>query len=224
MDFLKELYAMGEGEYADFQAKLTPGIPRENFIGVRIPKIRALAKQKKDDPQVDNFLSSLPHEFYEENILHGCFLSQSKDFESCIQLVDAFLPYVDNWAVCDTMNPKVFAKHKKECLTYAKRWMQSKEVYTCRFGILTLMRYFLDEDYKKEYLDKVASISSEEYYIQMMIAWFFATALAKQWDETILFLEQKRLAPWVHKKTIQKAKESFRITAEQKAYLEGLKA
>ena len=145
------------------------------------------------------------------------------DFEACVKAVDAFLPYVDNWAVCDIMSPKVFRKHKEELLPVIKRWAASDQVYTCRFGIEMLMSHYLDQDYKPEYLEIVAAVRSEEYYVNMMIAWFFATALAKQWDTVIPYIEEKKLEPWVHNKTIQKARESYRITPEQKEYLKGLR-
>ena len=156
-------------------------------------------------------------------MLNGLLISEVKDYEECIRLTDSFLPFVENWAVCDIMSPKVFAKHKEELLAKIKTWSKSSHVYTCRFGIETLMSHYLDIDFKAEYLEIPASARSEEYYVKMMVAWFFATALAKQWDATILYIEQNRLAPWTHNKTIQKAIESYRITPEQKEYLRTLK-
>ena len=223
MEITKRLFELQDEKYADFQAKLTPGIPRESFIGVRVPQVRTLAKSYYKDLESADFLQELPHQYYDENMLHGLVLSEMKDFEACVKAVDAFLPYVDNWAVCDIMSPKVFRKHKEELLPVIKRWVASDQVYTCRFGIEMLMSHYLDQDYKPEYLEIVAAVRSEEYYVNMMIAWFFATALAKQWDTVIPYIEEKRLEPWVHNKTIQKARESYRITPEQKEYLKGLK-
>ena len=223
MEITKRLFELQDEKYADFQAKLTPGIPRESFIGVRVPQVRTLAKSYYKDLESADFLQELPHQYYDENMLHGLVLSEMKDFEACVKALDAFLPYVDNWAVCDIMSPKVFRKHKEELLPVIKRWVASDQVYTCRFGIEMLMSHYLDQDYKPEYLEIVAAVRSEEYYVNMMIAWFFATALAKQWDTVIPYIEENRLEPWVHNKTIQKARESYRITPEQKEYLKGLK-
>ena len=224
MEITKRLFELQDEKYADFQAKLTPGIPRESFIGVRVPEVRKLAKSYYKDSESAAFLQELPHQYYDENMLHGLVLSEMKDFEACVKAVDAFLPYVDNWAVCDIMSPKVFKKHKEELLPVIKRWVASDQVYTCRFGMEMLMSHYLDQDYKPEYLEIVADVHSEEYYVNMMIAWFFATALAKQWDTVIPYIEENRLEPWVHNKTIQKARESYRITPEQKEYLKGLKS
>ena len=223
MEITKRLFELQDEKYADFQAKLTPGIPRESFIGVRVPQVRTLAKSYYKGLESADFLQELPHQYYDENMLHGLVLSEMKDFEACVKAVDAFLPYVDNWAVCDIMSPKVFRKHKEELLPVIKRWVASDQVYTCRFGIEMLMSHYLDQDYKPEYLEIVAAVRSEEYYVNMMIAWFFATALAKQWDTVIPYIEENRLEPWVHNKTIQKARESYRITPQQKDYLKSLK-
>lgn len=221
MTIKDQLFSMQDVSYADFQAKLTPGIPRECFIGVRIPRLRQMARGLAGDAEA--FMNQLPHQYYEENILHGLLIAQIKDFDLCIEALDAFLPYVDNWAVCDTMSPKVLGKNREVLLEKIRQWSASSHTYTCRFGILCLMRHFLDDDFCPEYLDIPAAISSDEYYINMMIAWFSATALAKQWDATISYLEQRRLPNWVHRKTIQKARESYRLTPEQKAYLQSLK-
>ena len=202
---------------------MTPGIPRDAFIGVRVPEVRKLAKSYSKDPECQEFLKELPHQYYDENMLHGLILSEMKDYDDCIRAVDLFLPYVDNWAVCDIMSPKVFKKHKEQLLEKIREWAASDLVYTCRFGLEMLMSHFLDEDYAPEYLEIPAGVRSEEYYVNMMIAWFCATALAKQWDTTIPYIEGNRLDTWVHNKTIQKARESYRITEEQKEYLKGLK-
>lgn len=222
-EVLEKLFALQDLEYAEFQAKLTPTIPRERFIGVRVPVLRAFVKEYKRNPSRELFLAKLPHHYYDENMLHGLLISEINDYEVCVKEVDKFLPYVDNWAVCDTMSPKVFKKHKAELMKKIREWSASKETYICRFGMEMLMSHYLDEEFQVEYLEIPASVISEEYYVNMMIAWFFATALAKQWDSTIPYIEQKRLGKWVHNKTIQKAVESYRITKEQKAYLRSLK-
>lgn len=219
----ERLFALQDISYADFQAKLTPGIPRDCFIGIRVPVLRKFAKEYAKEEDSKTFLQQLPHSYYDENMLHALLISQIKDYDECIQQTDAFLPHVDNWAVCDIMSPKVFAKHKKELLEKIKGWSKSSHTYTCRFGIETLMTHYLDKDFKEEYLKMPASIKSDEYYVKMMVAWFFATALAKQWDAAIPYIEQQHLAPWIHNKTIQKAIESYRITSEQKAFLRTLK-
>lgn len=223
MEIQEKLFALQDRGYAEFQSKLTPGIPRETFIGVRVPQMRRLAKSYISNPECKVFLETLPHLYYDENMLHGLVLSEMKDYDACMKAVELFLPYVDNWAVCDTICPKVFQKHKAQLLIKIKEWAASEHVYTCRFGLGMLMRHFLDEDYSSEYLQIVADVHSEAYYVNMMIAWFFATALAKQWDTAILCITENRLDQWVHNKAIQKARESDRITAEQKEYLKGLK-
>lgn len=223
MSFRDELFALQDTEYADFQAKLTPGIPRDLFIGVRVPLVRTLAKKLFKEQETREFLKELPHKYYDENMLHGLLLSEMKDYDACVEAVDEFLPYVDNWAVCDIMSPKIFKKNKFALLEKIREWSASEKTYTCRFGIEMLMSYFLDEDFKPEYLDIPAMVHSEEYYVQMMVAWFYATALAKQWDATVKYIEDNRLDTWTHNKTIQKARESYRITPEQKEYLLSLK-
>lgn len=219
----KRLFEIQDKEYAVFQAKLTPGIAEDRFIGVRVPLLRQFAKEYAREPEHEAFLLQLPHQYYDEDMLHGLLLSLDKDFESCVEAVDRFLPYVDNWAVCDIMSPKVFARHKQELLPVIRRWSASSHTYTCRFGLEMLMSHYLDADFRPEYLEIPAAARSEEYYVKMMVAWFYATALAKQWDATISYLEKRVLAPWTHNKTIQKARESFRITSEQKVYLNTLK-
>ena len=215
----ERLFAMQDKQYAAFQAKLTPGVPMESFIGIRVPVLRKFAKEFTKEKECEEFLHLLPHEYYDENMLHGLLISEVKDYEECIQLTDKFLPFVDNWAVCDIMSPKVFAKHKEELLTKIMIWSKSSHIYTCRFGLKTLMSHYLDRNFKAEHLEIPASVRSEAYYVKMMIAWFFATALAKQWDATIPYIEQHCLVPWTHNKTIHKAIESYRITPEQKEYL-----
>ena len=223
MKIQKELFSLQDKEYMRFLSKLTPNISEDTIIGVRIPEIRKLAKKLVKNNEYEDFLKELPHKYYDENLLHGAIISENKDFENCIELLDSFLPFVDNWAVCDTISPKIFKNHKKELIEKIKEWSQSDKTYTCRFGVEMLMTHFLDEDFKKEYLEMVANIHSEEYYVKMVIAWFFATALAKQWDYAVIYLENNRLDVWVHNKTIQKARESLRILEDKKGYLKGLK-
>lgn len=225
MKIQEELIAMGDKEYAIFQQKLIPGIELDQVIGVRVPVLRDYAKKlmKERPEEAEEFLNTLPHDYYDENILHGALLSLIKDYEQAMELMEKFLPFIDNWAVCDTTKPKVFGKHKEEVLTKIRKWTKSKHTYTCRFGMLMLMSFYLDGDFDPSYLEIPAKVVSEEYYVNMMAAWFFATALAKQWDATIPYIENNCLGTWVHNKTIQKARESFRITAEQKEYLKTLK-
>ncbi len=222
-DIISELFRLRDEKYADFQRKLTPTHEGEHFIGVRTPELKRLAKELRKRSDTDEFLSTLPHRYFEEDQLHSFIISEEKDFGRCIALTEAFLPYIDNWATCDQLSPKVFAKHRDEMETYAGRWISSGHTYTVRFGIAVLMRYFLGEYFRTEYADRVADIASEEYYINMMRAWYFATALAKNYEEVLPYIEQKRLDRWTHNKTIQKAAESFRITDEQKQYLRSLR-
>ena len=223
MEIQKELFSLQDKEYMKFLSKLTPNVSEDTIIGVRIPEIRKLAKKLVKNNEYEDFLKKLPHKYYDENLLHGAIISESKDFEKCIKLLDNFLPFVDNWAVCDTISPKIFKKHKRELIEKIKEWVKSDKTYICRFGIEMLMTHFLDEDFENEYLEMVANIHSEEYYVKMVIAWFFATALAKKWDCAVIYLENDRLDVWVHNKTIQKARESLRITNEKKEYLKGLR-
>ena len=223
MEIQKELFSRQDKEYMKFLSKLTPNVSEDTIIGVRIPEIRKLAKKLVKNNEYEDFLKELPHKYYDENLLHGAIISENKDFENCIELLNSFLPFVDNWAVCDTISPKIFKKYKKELIEKIKEWSQSDKTYTCRFGVEMLMTHFLDEDFKKEYLEMVANIHSEEYYVKMVIAWFFATALAKQWDYAVIYLEDNRLDVWVHNKTIQKARESLRILEDKKGYLKRLK-
>ena len=223
MEIQKQLFEMQDKAYADFQYKLTPTVPRELFIGVRVPELRKFAKTYSREKEAATFMQTLPHHYYDENMLHGLLISEIKDYGECVAAVDAFLPYVDNWAVCDLMSPKVFKKRKEELIRKIQEWIASDHVYTCRFGMKMLMSHFLDTDFKKEYLELPVSVRSDEYYVNMMIAWYFATALAKQWEATIPYIEDRKLDTWVHNKTIQKARESNRITDAKKEYLKGLK-
>ena len=213
----------GQWLVCDFQSKLIPTIPAETIIGVRTPAIRKLAKEYAKDPESAAFLMQLPHTYYDENILHALLVAEIKDYDTCVKEVERFLPHVDNWAVCDIFSPKVFKKNRDRLIKKIKEWAASDHPYTCRFGMEMLMTHFLDEDFRVEYLEIPAAVHSEEYYVNMMIAWFYATALAKQWDAAVSYIEEKRLNPWTHNKTIQKARESYRITPEQKEYLKTLK-
>jgi len=219
----ERLFGLQDKEYAAFQAKLTPGVPVEQFIGIRVPLLRNFAKEYGKEPEHKEFLLQLPHEYYDENMLHGLLLSNMKDYDECIRMTDAFLSYVDNWAVCDIMSPKIFGKHKQELIQQIRIWSKSSHTFTCRFGLEMLMSFYLDADFKPKYLEIPAAARSEEYYVKMMVAWFFATALAKQWEATLPYLTEHRLAPWTHNKTIQKAIESYRITPDQKEFLRTLK-
>ena len=214
-----QLFALQNQAYADFQSKLLPTVQRETVIGVRTPDLRKMAKQICKTPITQEFLQTLPHRYFDENQLHAFILSEEKDFNTCIAELEQFLPYVDNWATCDQLSPRCFKKHTTELLPFIRKWMRSTHTYTKRFGIGTLMRYFLDEAFRPEYLEWIASIKSDEYYIRMMQAWFFATALAKQWDAALPYIQQHRLDSVTHRMTIQKAVESFRITDEQKGLL-----
>ena len=219
----QQLFAMQDINYREFQVKLIPTVDPEKVIGVRTPQLRKFAKELTKDPEAESFLEDLPHEYFDENQLHAFLISEIKDFDSCILKTERFLPQIDNWATCDQLSPKVFKKHRPELLEYIKRWIKSEDTYIIRFAIGMLMQHFLDEDYREEYPELVSSVSSEEYYVNMMIAWYFATALAKQYDSVLPFIESGRLDPWTHNKAIQKAAESFRITPEQKTYLRTLK-
>lgn len=220
----QHLFGMRDAAYAAFIAKLTPGFPPSHFIGVRVPLLRTIARSfAKEEAASQRFLSHLPHSYYEEDMLHGMLISLVKDYDRCLDLTDRFLPYVDNWAVCDTLSPKVFAKHKAQLLENILRWSSSSHTYTCRFGLRMLMKHFLDDSFSADFLEIPAAIRSEEYYVKMMVAWFFATALAKQWEATLPYLENRQLDPWTHRKTIQKAIESYRIPPERKDYLRTLR-
>ncbi len=219
----EELFKLQDVKYRDFQVKLIPTVEPDSVIGVRTPELKLLAKRLSKEEGIEGFLEDLPHKYFDENQLHAFILSQMKDFERCIALVERFLPYVDNWATCDQMSPKIFAKHKKELLERIKEWISSDKTYTVRFGIGMLMEHFLGDDFDGAYPEMVSKIRSEEYYINMMTAWYFATALAKQYDAVLPYIEGKKLDVWTHNKAIQKSVESNRISPERKEYLKGLK-
>ena len=219
----KELFALRDEAYGDFTAKLIPTMDKARVIGVRTPALRAFARDFAKGPEAADFLRELPHFYLEENGLHASLVNAIRDYDACIAALDPFLPYVDNWATCDSLGPACFKKNHARLIGDIRRWMDSGALYTVRFGLGMLMAHFLDGDFAPEYLDWVAAIETEEYYLRMMQAWYFATALAKQYDAALPYLENRRLDPWTHNKTIQKAVESYRITDEQKAYLKTLR-
>ena len=224
MTLLDRLNEVKDEEYREFQVKLVPNIPAETILGVRTPAMRQIAKEVFESDSRDAFLRDLPHPYYEENLIHFFILAMIKGFDQCVQLVEEFLPYVDCWPVSDQATPKAFKKNHQQLLPFIKKWIASDHVYTARFGMRMLMNEFLGEDFKPEYLELVASKEGEDYYLKMMAAWYFATALAKRYDETIPYFENGRLDAWVHRKAIQKAVESFRVTDEHKAYLKSLRS
>ncbi len=219
----KELFGLQDTAYRDFQAKLIPAVEPGTVIGVRTPLLRSMAKKLAKKEEIGAFLEVLPHAYFDENQLHAFIISERKDFAQCMAELTRFLPFVDNWATCDQLSPKVFKKHRQELLPYIREWIASDRTYVVRFAVGMLMEHFLDDDFNMAYPEMVSGIRSEEYYVNMMIAWYFATALAKQYEAALPFIEEVRLAPWTHNKAIQKAIESNRITAQQKAYLRGLK-
>ena len=222
-DIRNELFKLQDIEYRDFQVKLFPTLKESMIIGVRTPKLRSYAKTLIKNNNYENFLNDLPHKYFDENQLHAFIISEIKDYDTCISYLNKFLPYVDNWATCDQLSPKIFKKYQNELLKQIKIWIKSRKTYTIRFAIGMLMKYFLDNEFKVEYLNMVSNIKSDEYYVNMMVAWFFATALAKKYDEAITFIEENKLDTWIHNKTIQKAIESYRISINQKNYLRNLK-
>ena len=217
------LFGLQDQKYRDFQIKLIPNSNINNVIGVRTPDLRKYAKELLKTNNYITFINELPHKYFDENQLHAFILSELKDYDNCINLINEFLPFIDNWATCDQMSPKVFKKNHDKLINQIKIWLKSKKTYTIRFGIGMLMQHYLDNDFKEEYLELVANIKSKEYYVNMMKAWFFATALAKQYPTTITYIEKQKLDPWTHNKTIQKSIESYRINNEQKNYLKSLK-
>ncbi|MBQ6452421.1 MAG: DNA alkylation repair protein [Solobacterium sp.] len=222
-ELYRKLYELQDLKYRDMQMRIIPSIDPGSIIGVRTPALRTIAKEILRSGEYGEFLKELPHRYFEENQLQAFIISGIKDPEVCMQELERFLPYVDNWASCDQMSPGIFRKHKALLLEHVRKWIRSDKPYTVRFGVGMLMQHFLDEDYDPQYPEMAAGIRSDEYYVRMMIAWYFATALAKQYDSILPYIEQKRLDPWTHNKAIQKSIESYRITDEQKAYLKTLK-
>ena len=219
----QDLFAMQDLKYRDFHAKLMPTVDKDSVIGVRVPMLRAYAKKFGKTEEAKQFLEILPHQYYEENNLHGLLIDQMKDYELCIEELIRFLPYINNWATCDILSVKAVKGHLDSYIKNIYQWLESDYTYTIRFGINMLMRYYLEEEFKIEYPEKVAAIRSEEYYVNMVRAWYFATALAKKYDQVLPFLEEQKMDVWTHNKTIQKAIESYRITLEKKEYLRTLK-
>ncbi|MCR4945853.1 MAG: DNA alkylation repair protein [Lachnospiraceae bacterium] len=217
------LLEVKDDKYRDFQAKLVPNISPDTIIGVRTPDMRKIAKEVFNSDLKDGFLAELPHRYYEENLVHFFVVALIKDFDECIEAVEAFLPYIDCWPVSDQATPKSFKKQHERLLPYIRKWIASEHVYTARFGIRMLMNEYLGDDFREEYLSLVASKQGEDYYLKMMVAWYFATALAKRYDESVRYIEEKKLDEWVHKKAIQKALESYRVTEEHKVYLKSLR-
>ena len=230
-DIQKGLMSLQDEDYKAFHSKLMPTVNSDKIIGVRSPKLKKFAKEycnsfKGDfykEKNISKFLDNLPHVFYEEDNFHGLIISNIKDFDTVISLLDDFLPYLDNWATCDSLKPKIFKKYPKELLPHIKRWIKSKHTYEVRFAISMLMTFYLDENFDIKFAEEVLKVDSEEYYINMMIAWYFATALAKKYDAIIPIIESKSMKKWIQNKTIQKAVESYRISDEQKTYLKTLK-
>ena len=219
MSVYERLVLYQDEKYKDFQSKLVPNINKETIIGVRTPQMRKIAKEIYGTEEANTFLKTLPHKYYEENLVHFFLISKIKDFDLCIKEVERFLPYIDCWPVCDQATPLVFKKNHDKLLPLIKKWIKSNRIYTARFGIRMLMNEFLNDDFKEEYLELVASKKGDDYYLKMMIAWFFATALAKQYTSTIKYIENKSLDSWIHHKTIQKAVESYRVSSKHKEYL-----
>ena len=220
----RELFKLRDETYRDFQAKSVPNVEREKFIGIRTPVLCSFAKKYFGDADKKSFLDDLPHKYFEENSIHALIVSEMKDFDECLTAVKNFLPHVDNWGTCDSISPKIFKRHTDELEAEISTWLSSKQPYTVRFGLSMLMKFYLGEKFHVKYLQRAANVHSENYYVNMMAAWLFATALAKHFDATIKFLTQRKLSPQVHNKTLRKALESRRITDEQKIFLRGLKS
>lgn len=223
MSVYERLLKVKDEGYRDFQAKLVPNISPDTIIGVRTPDMRAVAKEVFSSKERDEFLNDLPHKYYEENLVHFFVISLIKDFDECIAETERFLPYVDCWPVSDQATPKSFKKNHEKLLPYIKKWIADEHVYTARFGIRMLMNEFLGDDFKEEYLEIVSSKKGDDYYLKMMVAWYFATALAKKYEESVKYIEERKLDEWVHRKAIQKAIESFRVSEEHKEYLRSLR-
>lgn len=221
----KLLFDNADEKYRNFHSSLIPTVDKDSVIGVRVPDVRKIAKDiVKNCPQdVQAFLNDLPHEYYDENMLHAVLISDISDFDTAMKYTKQFLPYIDNWAVCDIFNPKVFAKHKSELWQKIEEWLSSSRVYAVRFGIVMAMRYFLDEDFTEDKLTRIVNIKSDEYYVNMAIAWYMSFALIKQYDIAVKVIEENKLSTWIHNKSIQKAVESYRISDDKKQYLKSLR-
>ena len=219
----KDLFALRDPKFAEGQKNIIPTVDPSRLIGVRTPALRDYAKKMYREGEFEDFLNDLPHEYFDEDQVHAFVISLEKDFNKCMVEVERFLPFIDNWATCDQLSPKAFRKEPERLLSYIPKWIGSGETYTIRFGVKCLMEYFLGDRFSTGYADMVAGIQSDEYYVNMMRAWYFATALAKNYDEVLPYIESKKLDDWTHNKAIQKSIESYRITDEQKAYLRTLK-
>ena len=223
MTVYEKLLAAKDEKYREFQSKLVPNIPAGTILGVRTPEMRRIARETFESEGRDEFLNHLPHEYYEENLVHFFVIAMIKDFDECVRAVETFLPYVDCWPVSDQSTPRSFKKNHEKLLPYIRKWIASEHVYTARFGIRMLMNEFLEEDFRQEYLRLVASRTGDDYYLRMMVAWYFATALAKRYDESVKYIEERKLDEWTRQKAIQKALESYRVSDEHKEYLKSLK-
>ena len=223
MSVYERLLSYQDEKYIEFQSKLVPNIDKNTIIGVKTPQMKEIVKEIFGTEEATDFLKVLPHKYYEENLVHFFLIAKIKEFDECVKEVERFLPYIDCWPVCDQGSPMVFKKNHDKLLPLIKKWIKSKHVYTARFGMRMLMNEFLNDDFKEEYLEWVASKNGDDYYLKMMVAWFFATALAKQYDSTIKYIENKRLDPWIQQKAIQKAVESYRVSDEHKEYLKKLR-
>ncbi|MBR7161741.1 MAG: DNA alkylation repair protein [Clostridia bacterium] len=219
----KQLFSLRDEAYKAFQAKLIPTVDPETVIGIRTPTLRRFARAFAKTEEVSFFMENLPHEYYEENNLHAFLIESIENFEKTAEALDRFLPYVDNWATCDSMNPKIFVQNKEKLLSVIEKWLISEHTYAVRFALVMLMKHYLDESFSTMIVEKAASVSSDFYYIAMAQAWFFAEALVKHYDQTLPFLQERRLSPWVHNKTISKACDSFRIPSEKKEFLRTLR-
>ena len=222
-EIVAELFRMRDEDYALLQTRILPTVAADRIIGVRTPALRALAKNLRKDSDIGAFLSDMPHRYFDEDQLHAFVISLEKDFDRCVAAVEGFLPFIDNWATCDQLSPMAFKREPEKLLPFIQSWIKSDRTYTVRFAIGMLMQHFLDARFDARYADWVAAVRSEEYYVNMMIAWYFATALAKQYEAVLPYIEEKKLDDWVHNKAIQKSVESYRISDEQKAYLRTLK-
>ena len=222
-NILKKLFILQDEDYKVFQSKLLPSIDSETIIGIRTPNLRRFAHEFAKTEEASAFMGNLPHTYYEENNLHAFLIESLGDFEKTVNALNLFLPYVDNWATCDMMSPKIFARNKENLLPFIEKWLASDHIYTARFGLVMLMKHYLDEDFSPVYLEKAAAVSLDSYYTEMAKAWFFAEALIKQYDATLPYLKEKRLSGWVHNKTISKACDSFRISSETKEVLRTLR-
>lgn len=217
------LFNMSDSAYRDFHSRLVPGLDKERIIGVRTPILKKYAEVIAKQQGISDFLVDLPHKYYEENNLHAYIIALMSDFDSCVDALEAFLPYIDNWATCDGLRPKCFTENRDRLVPKALEWISDDRTYVKRFGIQVIMNHFLDDCFDERYNSIISSVRSDEYYVNMMVAWYFATALAKQYDKTVVYLENRMLDKWTHNKTIQKAIESYRISDETKIYLKTLK-